>query len=75
MDIKQNQQVQSIKFLKRKQDWQQVEIKSLPQNNMNQIKKFKRRRVYTRFKDNILKITEMGSLSSRNQGVMVLLKQ
>ena len=38
------------------------------------IKKFKRRNVYERFKDNIwpADLAEMGSLSSTNQGVKYL---
>ena len=39
------------------------------------IKTFKRRKVYARFKDNIwaVDLAEMGSLSSKNQGVQYLL--
>ena len=39
------------------------------------IKKFKRRKVYARLKDNIsaADLAEMGSLSSKNQGVKYLL--
>ena len=39
------------------------------------IKKFKRRRVYARFKDNICAadLTDMGSLSSKNRNVQYLL--
>ena len=38
------------------------------------IKKFKRRKVYARFKDNIwaANLVEMGSLSSKNRGVKYL---
>ena len=83
MDIKEDQQVQPISFLMRKQDQerqQQAKQERVNEQLAKEIhkpvtKKIKRRKVYARFKDNIwaadLAVTE--SLSSKNKNIKYLL--
>ena len=74
MDIKEHQQVLFINFLTKKLD-QSVNEELAEKLHKLVIKKFKRRRVYARFKDNIqaADLTEMGSLFSKNNKVRYLL--
>ena len=77
MVIKMDQEVQCISVqIKRGSGTQRNVFEVLAQELHKQlVKKFRRRKVYARFKDNIwtADLDEMGSLSSMNQGVKYLL--
>ena len=66
----------SIRFLIGKWDWE-LSVKKILAEELHKpvVRKFERRKVYARFKDNILAadLAEMGSLSSKNKNVKYLL--
>ena len=70
MDIKEDQQLQSIRFLDKKTGLGiSVNEQLSKELRKTVIKKFKRRKVCTRFKDNICvaDLAEMESLASKNK--------
>ena len=84
MDIKEHQQVWYVRFLIKKtgsgaiatnKDGARVNEKQAEELNKPVIKKFKRRRFYAKFKDNIwaADLAKMGSLSFKNKNVKHLL--
>ena len=82
MDIKENLEAWFISFLTRKQNWERQEKRGaivheeLAQElHKSVVKTFKRRKVFTRVKNNIWEgnLAEMGSLSFKNRDVEFLL--
>ena len=76
INTKEHEQVWSISFLTRKQDQEWVYMKKLAQKlHKPVIKKYKKRKVNWRFKDNIwaADLAEKGSLSSKNKSFNYLL--
>ena len=76
MDIKEPQQVWSLRFLKKKTESGKIVNEQLDEGlHKPVIKEFKRRKVYARFKDNIWAedLVEMRSCISQNKNVKYLL--